>query len=117
MSGQPIVATYLVEWWNAPPGSTVEYEMRYQRPGFTGTLPFHNGYGSGLTILGGPGDGSGLAISHFAGGFGANNRSNDFDPNVGGPGTGTYRQILAVQEDSNPTERTFPLCPTFDVNP
>jgi hypothetical protein len=122
LANQPIVATYLVEWWNAPVGANVEYEMRYRRvvpPGGTATLPGSNTYGSGAaTTLGaGPGDGSGLARSHLVAGAGANDLSSRFDPAVGGPGTGTYRQILAVQENATPVERTFALCPTFDVNP
>jgi hypothetical protein len=123
LANQPIVATYQVEWYNAT--GNVQYEMRYQRvvpPGATATLPGSNAYGSLQTNLGGPGDGSGLAFSHFVpppppGGRGANDRSSRFDPAVGGPGTGTYRQILAVRDTGSGVQRTFALCPTFDVNP
>jgi hypothetical protein len=122
LANQPIVATYEVEWYNAT--GNVQYEMRYQRvvpPGGTATLPGSNIYGSAQTTLGGPGDGIGLALSHFDPGpppRGANDRSSRFDPAVGGPGTGTYRQILAVRDTGPPVvQRTFALCPTFDVNP
>jgi hypothetical protein len=121
MANQPIVATYLVEWWNAT--GNVEYEMRYQRvvpPGGTTTLPGSFFFGSAQTRLGvAVASGSGLAISHFdpAAGVGANDRSRRFDPNIGGPAAGTYRQILAVQDTGSGVERTFALCPTFDVNP
>jgi hypothetical protein len=123
MADQPIVATYLVEWYNADPTGVVDYEMRYQKvvpPGGTAILPLSNGFGSAQTRLGaGLGNGSGLAISHFipAANFGANDRSRRFDPNIGGPAAGTYRQILAVQDTGPGVERTFALCPTFDVNP
>jgi len=124
LANQPIVATYQVEWYNAT--GNVQYEMRYQRvvpPGATATLPGSNAFGSPQTDFGAVADGSGLALSHFDPGppaRGANDRSSRFDPAAGGPGTGTYRQILAVQDTNPPglpVVRTFPLCPTFDVNP
>jgi hypothetical protein len=125
LANQPIVATYQVEWYNAPAGANVEYEMRYQRvvpAGGTATLPNSNSFGSVQTRLAlpaDPRDGSGLALSHLDPPRGANDLSRNFDPNppVNGPGTGTYRQILAVRESSGPVERTFALCPTFEVNP
>jgi hypothetical protein len=126
LANQPIVATYQVEWYNAT--GNVQYEMRYQRvvpPGATATLPGSNLFGSPQTDFGQVADGSGLALSHFDPGpppRGANDRSSSFDPaaGAGGPGTGTYRQILAVQDTNPPgppVVRTFALCPTFDVNP
>jgi hypothetical protein len=122
MANQPIVATYLVEWYNA--NSNVQYEMRYQRvvpPGGTDTLPSSNAFGSPQTDFGAAADGSGLALSHLVAGFGADDRSRKFDPNISppGPGAGTYRQILAVRDNVLPVPvvRTFALCPTFDVNP
>jgi hypothetical protein len=122
MADQPIVATYLVEWYNA--NGDVRYAMRYQKvvpPGPTTTLLGSFVFASPQTELGtGGGDGSGLAISHFipAANFGANDRSRWFDPNIGGPAAGTYRQILAVRDIGLlVVERTFALCPTFDVNP
>jgi hypothetical protein len=123
MADQPIVATYLVEWYNAAGApSTVQYAMRYQKvvpPGGTATLPGSNFFDA-RTDLGGATDGSGLAFSHLVAGAGANDRSRRFDPNIGGPAAGTYRQILAVQDTNpsgSPVERTFALCPTFEVNP
>jgi hypothetical protein len=118
LANQPIVATYQVEWWNAT--GNVQYEMRYRRvvpPGGTATLPGSNTYGSLQTDFGAVADGSGLALSHLVAGVGANDRSSRFDPVAGGPGTGTYRQILAVRDTGLGVERTFALCPTFDVNP
>jgi hypothetical protein len=124
LANQPIVATYQVEWYNAT--GNVQYEMRYQRvvpPGATATLPGSNPFGSPQTDFGPVADGSGLALSHFDPGpppRGANDRSSRFDPAAGGPGTGTYRQILAVQDTNPPgppVVRTFALCPTFEVNP
>jgi hypothetical protein len=119
LANQPIVATYQVEWYNA--NGAVRYAMRYQRvvpPGGTAPLPGSNVFANPQTQLGAVADGSGLAFSHLVGGAGANDRSSSFDPAVGGPGTGTYRQILAVRDFGPPVvERTFALCPTFDVNP
>jgi hypothetical protein len=119
LADQPIVATYQVEWYNA--NGAVRYAMRYQRvvpPGGTAPLPGSNVFANPQTQLGAVPDGSGLALSHLVAGAGANDRSSSFDPAVGGPGTGTYRQILAVRDLGPPlVERTFALCPTFDVNP
>jgi hypothetical protein len=121
LADQPIVATYLVEWYNA--NGNVRYAMRYQKvapPGPTTTLPGSFVFANPQTQLGTTTDGRGLAISHFVAGFGADDRSRKFDPNppVVGPAAGTYRQILAVRDLGPPlVERTFALCPTFDVNP
>jgi hypothetical protein len=119
-ANQPIVATYLVEWYNAAGApSSVRYAMRYQKvvpPGGTATLPGSNSFNA-QTNLGAATDDSGLAFSHLVAGAGANDLSSRFDPNIGGPAAGTYRQILAVRDIVPGVERTFALCPTFDVNP